>query len=1242
MLRVFASLLFVLLVSSVPVGAAEQAASGVAVSTSDNHTKSMAGHPLAELLDGSGQLSLPEGFTGSIDPGGFDLLLDTTGSPRFRAKGASVDADARWDDRFYVGSGCDGPVRATAAGPDGALYLGGEFLSCGGVKASNIVRFDPATSTWSALGSGAGEGTNNGVLALEVLGNALYVGGMFSTVNVGADLPANNIARWDPDAGSWSTLGSGSGNGVNLPVLALAAAGTDLFVGGFFSSANVGQDIPVGHIARWDGASWSALGSGSGNGVNGPVGALAILGGDLFAGGNFTQANVGASIPANRIARWDGAAWSSLGQGGGNGVGNSVNALAVMGGDLYVGGFFKEANIGQNIAANAIARWDGSTWTALGSDGGNGVDFSSVRTLAVSGTDLYVGGLFSQANVGAPITANRVARWNGSTWQALGSGEGNGLANNAFSMTVLGNRLYVGGLFAWANAGEPVSANHVAAWNMEDGTWSALGADGGLGSVGGIAALAVMQGALYVGGAFTSVGGVAANRVARWDGKAWSALGSDGGQGVNGAVRALAVSGNALFVGGEFTEANQGNPISARNIAQWDGSDWSAVGSGSGNGVNAVVRALAAHGDGVYVGGGFTTANVGAPVAVNYIAYWNGSSWSALGSGGGRGVDSWVYALAVSGGDLYVGGDFSFANVGSHIPAYRIARWDGATWSALGSNGGNGVNAPVHALAVSGDLLYAGGEFTQANGGQFLQSGASAAIVANHVARWDGSTWSALGSDGGNGVNWVVNALAASDGELYVGGRFLEANVGAGGGGGIAAHRVARWSGGEWSALGSGVNDMVYSLAFLETGDLYLGGDFRYAGQHLSSFLARYVARGTLMVDLAGAGSGTVASDPAGLSCQDGCTGSFSWDQQIALTANPDATSVFAGWSGAGCEGTGACVIDFTQDLTVTANFDAGFTVGGTVSGLVGAGLVLRNNGGDPLQITAAGSFTFGSALPDLAPYEVSVLSQPQAPDQTCTVSNGSGVVSGADITDVQVDCSPVTYSVTAKAQGPGTISPQLQIVGHGEAAEFELEPAAQQRVVSVLGDTCTPVDAGDGIWLAAGIAANCAVVARFGPHATDLQVSKDAGVDTVMEGEMLVYAITVINAGPIAVSGAVLEDILPGGLSNAEWACLPESSSATCPPPPFDAGTGDLHVEIDLPLNGVLRYDLAARASALAGTLVANTATVATPDGMDDLEPANNSATASVLVVPDWVFVSGFEGESEAEHAASSEQQDQ
>src|SRR5258706_8985373 len=81
------------------------------------------------------------------------------------------------------------------------------------------------------------------------------------------------------------------------------------------------------------------------------------------------------------------------------------------------------------------------------------------------------------------------------------------------------------------------------------------------------------------------------------------------------------------------------------------------------------------------------------------------------------------------------------------------------------------------------------------------------------------------------------------------------------------------------------------------------------------------------------------------------------------------------------------------------------YTVSGTVSGMLGTGMVLTNNGGDNRTVNANGSFTFATAWPATFPYSVQIQTQPSSPAQTCTVFSGSGTISG-NVTDVQVTCA--------------------------------------------------------------------------------------------------------------------------------------------------------------------------------------------------------------------------------------------
>jgi len=318
---------------------------------------------------------------------------------------------------------------------------------------------------------------------------------------------------------------------------------------------------------------------------------------------------------------------------------------------------------------------------------------------------------------------------------------------------------------------------------------------------------------LYAGGYFTNAGGVAANRVAKWDSASgtWTNLGS----GMNDLVYALAHDGTDLYAGGQFTNAGG---VAANRVAKWDSASgtWTNLGSG----MDYEVVALAHDGTDLYAGGGFWTAG---EVAADRVAKWDSASgtWTNLGSG----MNSTVPVLAHDGTDLYAGGWFTYAG---EVAANRVAKWDPAsgTWTHLGSGMENGVLA----LAHDGTDLYAAGWFTNAGG-----------VAANRVAKWDsaGGTWTNLGS----GMEYVVKALAHDGTDLYAGGRFTTAD-------GVAANYVAKWdsASGTWTNLGSGMDYEVGALAHDGT-DLYAGGSFTNAGGVAANYVAKW---GPTTIDFGG------------------------------------------------------------------------------------------------------------------------------------------------------------------------------------------------------------------------------------------------------------------------------------------------------------------------------------------------------------------------------------------------------
>ena len=244
-------------------------------------------------------------------------------------------------------------------------------------------------------------------------------------------------------------------------------------------------------------------------------------------------------------------------------------------------------------------------------------------------------------------------------------------------------------------------------------------------------------------------GGVAANNIARWDGKEWTQLGTGIARNhpqLYQAVHALAIWRSSLYVGGQWYKDTHN--IQKLHVARWDGRLWHPLGGG----LNNIVHALAAAEDGLYAGGRFAEG----------VAKWNGNEWAPLGKGVSISYGSAIYALAVSGNDLFVGGSYFMPG---DLAGNYIAKWDGITWSALGS--GLSLRGAVDALTVSGNDLYVGGGF--------------AFLGRNQIAKWTiGSTgdegWSALGTGVRRslktGENESVYAIAIVGNDLYAGGNF--------------------------------------------------------------------------------------------------------------------------------------------------------------------------------------------------------------------------------------------------------------------------------------------------------------------------------------------------------------------------------------------------------------------------------------------------------------------------------------
>ncbi|HVU65450.1 MAG TPA: hypothetical protein VHC70_15830, partial [Phycisphaerales bacterium] len=326
------------------------------------------------------------------------------------------------------------PPAPFAVLPGGDIVAGGiDFATADGGDRSVLARFNGGT--WSHF--------TPDLLAADLYGppypplgvvkslvtlpsGDLLVGGLFF---LDGDPFFHFLVRWDGT--QWTDMGIISGAVEKM----IVKPNGHVIIAGDFTAAN---GVPgADYICEWDGT--STFGDGTpeytplGQGADGPVNAIALLAnGDLIAAGDFQ--NVGNTSPGdlqvNRIARWDGTSWSRLG----SGLSNSAYALAVMpGGDVVVGGgFTASATISGETATpamNRIGRWNGSAWSPLGTATVNGVGGAglitniniptgSVYSLAVTSAGvLLVGGDFvtTDFDTAAPVSNGRpsayLARW---------------------------------------------------------------------------------------------------------------------------------------------------------------------------------------------------------------------------------------------------------------------------------------------------------------------------------------------------------------------------------------------------------------------------------------------------------------------------------------------------------------------------------------------------------------------------------------------------------------------------------------------------------------------------------------------------------------------------------------------------------------------------------------------------------------------------------------------------------------
>lgn len=580
----------------------------------------------------------------------------------------------------------NGVVRAIQLSFD-KVFVGGDFTVIGGAARDRLAALTTTTGAVRAWNPSA----NGSVRALLQSGPILYVGGSFSMIG---DSTRNRAAALDTSSGVPLAFNP---NVTGAAVNAIVMGPSGLLIAGDFTQVR-GQPRLYVAALRSDGSPLSPLAA-----PNGPVRALAISANALYLGGSFStieglpRLGLGAISPSVvGVLPWNP---STNRDGPAQGI---VNALAISGRTVFVGGDFKRVagQVRNNLAAvdtagvGALSGWNpvagsvvhsfsfdfnfitlftGGMFTsvngvlrnylaALHDTLGSATSFNAniarlgatgVRSLAISGSTLYVGGDFD--SVGGQFV-RRLCAVNATsgaltTWRPLQaplsySGEG------PYALATSGGRVYVGGSYTIAG----VTPQRAALAAFDSATGALASWNPNLTVTDQVFALRAAPPVMYVGGSFTAIGDSARNRIAALD--LTTAKATSWNPNASGAVHSIAVSGSAIYIGGFFTTVRG---LTRNSLAAIDPISGAPT-SFNSFATQQFVNALALGGNNLYVGG-IVGTDSSLFVSVNRHTGAVNSGWQPRLQGGGAAATrgEGVAALVVSDTVVFAGGDFGGA-----------------------------------------------------------------------------------------------------------------------------------------------------------------------------------------------------------------------------------------------------------------------------------------------------------------------------------------------------------------------------------------------------------------------------------------------------------------------------------------------------------------------------------------------------------------------------------------------------
>lgn len=548
------------------------------------------------------------------------------------------------------GAGANGAVRVLASLDSGTIIAGGDFTSFSGVTRNRLAVlsiFSGSLTSFNSTG-GASGGPNGAVRAIWVSGSTAYIGGDFTAVS---GTTRTRLAALDSTGALVTTFSPAADGSVRALLGTVSGTATKLVAAGDFTQINT---TTVGRIARLDSSQSWALDTAfaGGTGADATVRSVAAMpDGKLLAAGDFMVMGGAARPAAARL----------YGLGGTNPP--DIPPAPTVGAetDSKLGVYFK-GGVSYLIGYKIERSTDLATWTEIvPSMVGNSLYIDT--SLAPGAMYHYRFRAFNSNGVGEPSASTAgttlTAPWDGAGVcdaafsVAIGTGVSSYL--NAVVVQPDGKIIVAGSFSSFAGTSRPNIARL-----LPDGTID-VSFNPGTGPNGTIEALAVQgDGKILIGGSFTTVGGLARNRVAR--------LLPDGGvdtgfapvSGADSTVMAVAAYADGkLVIGGRFSTVNGAARAGIARLAS-DGSLDPTFDPGSG--VNSAgVYTLVVQPDGKVVVGGFFQRAAG--VSVGNMARFNADGSLDTGFGGGEGASSWIEDMRLMpDGRIVIVGPFSTYN----------------------------------------------------------------------------------------------------------------------------------------------------------------------------------------------------------------------------------------------------------------------------------------------------------------------------------------------------------------------------------------------------------------------------------------------------------------------------------------------------------------------------------------------------------------------------------------------------